>query len=147
LGFKPKLSAVDQTISQDDNAGPGSNRNFGLVFAAVFTLIALWPMLSGHAPRWIPLLVAATFGAAAIAAPRVLHPLNFVWFRFGLLLHKIVSPIVMGGVFFLSVVPIGMAMRWLGNDLLALKRRSDLKSYWIVREPPGPDPETMKRQF
>jgi predicted membrane metal-binding protein len=141
------MSAVDQKTSHDDVAKPGSDRSFGFVFAAVFTLIALWPTVSGHAPRWIALAIAMAFGLAAIAVPRILHPLNYVWYQFGLSLHKIVSPIVMGGVFFLSVVPMGLAMRLLGKDLLALNRHRELKSYWIARKPPGPEPKTMKRQF
>jgi hypothetical protein len=140
------LSAVDPRISKD-SAQPGSDRNFGFVFALVFTLISLWPLTGGHAPRWIALIVAGIFGLVAIAAPSLLRPLNYIWFRFGLLLHKVVSPIVMGGVFFLAVVPMGAAMRFFGRDILSLKRRPDLTSYWIVRQPPGPAPETMKRQF
>ena len=141
-----KLSAIDPRIAEE-NAQPGSDRNFGFVFAAVFTLIALWPLVGGHAPRWAALLIAGVFGLSAIAAPRLLRPFNYVWFRFGLLLHKIVSPIVMGGVFFLCVVPMGVAMRLFGKDLLSLKRRPEVTSYWIVRQPPGPQPETMNKQF
>jgi hypothetical protein len=139
-------SATDPRILEDD-ARPGSDRSFGFVFAAVFTLMALWPLIGGHAPRWIALLIAAAFGLVAITVPWMLRPLNYIWFRFGLLLHRVVSPLVMGGVFFLCVVPMGLVMRLLGKDLLSLEWRPGLTSYWIVRHPPGPEPETMKRQF
>jgi hypothetical protein len=139
-------NATDPRIAED-NARPGSDRSFGFVFAAVFTLVALWPLIGGHAPRWIALSIAAAFGLIAITAPWLLRPLNYIWFRFGLLLHSVVSPLVMGGVFFLCVVPMGVIMRLLGKNLLSLERQPDLASYWIVRTTPGPKPETMKRQF
>jgi Saxitoxin biosynthesis operon protein SxtJ len=143
---KAKLSAIDPRISED-NAQPGSDRNFGFVFAVVFTLIALWPLAGGHAPRWIALIVAGIFGLVAVAASSLLRPLNYIWFRFGLLLHKVVSPLLMGAVFFLCVAPMGVVMRLFGKDILSLKRGPDLTSYWIVRQPPGPEPEMMKKQF
>jgi hypothetical protein len=87
------------------------------------------------------------FGVVAVEVPWVLRPLNYVWFRFGLLLHRVVSPLVMGAVFFLCVLPIGILMRVARKDLLSLRRDATRDSYWIVRDPYGPDPETMKRQF
>jgi hypothetical protein len=81
------------------------------------------------------------------AWPAPLRPLNRLWFRIGLLLHRIVTPVVMGLVFFCSVVPIGLLMRALGKDLLRLRREADAQSYWIEREPPGPARGTMKKQF
>jgi hypothetical protein len=85
--------------------------------------------------------------AAALVRPEMLNPLNRLWLRFGLLLHRVVNPIVMALVFFGAVWPTGLVMRWMGRDLLRLQREPDAASYWIVRQPPGPSPETMKDQF
>jgi hypothetical protein len=93
------------------------------------------------------LAIAAAFGLAALAAPRMLHPLNALWFRLGLLLHRVVSPLVMGAVFFLCVTPIGLIMRMRGKDLLSLRREDGSRTYWVVRDPAGPDPATMTKQF
>lgn len=124
----------------------GSERAFGIVFAIVFALIALWPLLGGGGVRPWAAATGAAFLGAAFLAPRALRPLNVLWFRFGMLLHRIVSPIVMGFLFFVTVTPIALLMRALGKDLLRL-RRSDAKSYWIERDPPGPPPESMTKQF
>jgi hypothetical protein len=77
----------------------------------------------------------------------VLSPLNRLWLRFGLLLHKIVSPLVLGIMFFLVITPIGLLMRAVGKDLLRLKFDKRSSSYWIERLPPGPPPESLKDQF
>ena len=79
--------------------------------------------------------------------PRVLAPLNRLWTRFGILLAKIVNPVVMAGVFFIAVTPIGLLMRLAGKDLLRLRYDSTAETYWIMRTPPGPPPDTMKNQF
>jgi hypothetical protein len=126
---------------------PGSDRNFGLTMAAVAAILGSLPLLRGAAPHWVLLIIAAVFAILSLAVPRVLFPLNYVWFRFGLLLHHIISPVVIGAVFFLCVTPIGLIMRMLGKDVLSLRRRADLQTYWIVRDPPGPEPGTMSNQF
>jgi len=128
-------------------APESSDRSFGLVFAAVFAIIGCWPLLHGEPPRWWALAIAAAFAVVALVRPQVLHPLNRLWLAFGRLLHKIVSPLVMGVIFFAAVTPTGWIMRLRGKDLLSLKRRPDLKSYWIRRAPEPPEPETMKNQF
>jgi len=125
----------------------GSERGFGLVFAAVFAIIALFPVARGGSPLWWALAPCAAFAALALAAPRVLAPLNRLWFRFGVLLGAVVNPLVLGAIFFLTVVPIGLAMRALGKDPLRLARDPRARSYWIPREPPGPPPASLERQF
>ena len=124
-----------------------SSRSFGSVFAAVFVIVALWPLWRHGAPRWWALLIGAVFLALALARPGVLAPLNRIWTRFGLLLHRIVNPVIMGLLFYLSVVPIGIVMRLLGKDLLRLRLDKEAESYWIERKPPGPAPESMSNQF
>jgi hypothetical protein len=125
----------------------GSDRAFGYVFGAVFALLGCWPLTRLDPPYWQMLTVAAAFAAVAAFAPTLLRPLNAVWHRIGLALHAIVSPLVMGLVFFLCVTPIGVVMRLFGRDILSLKRRPELESYWVVRRPPGPDPKSMINQF
>lgn len=125
----------------------GSNRSFGIVFAVVFGLIGAWPLVSGKAPRLWAAGIAIAFAIVALAAPHWLAPLNRLWFRVGLLLHRVVNPVVMGLIFFLTVVPVGLLMRAFGKDPLRLRREPEADSYWIVRAPPGPEPGSMSRQF
>jgi len=125
----------------------GSERSFGLVFATVFIITALWPMKDGGELRLWALGVAAAFLLVALVAPRVLRPLNLVWFKFGIILHGVVTPVVMGCLFFLTVTPVGMLMRATGKDPMRLKRDASAASYWVTRTPPGPTPESMKNQF
>ena len=126
---------------------PGSDRNFGLVFAAFFALVGLLPLVHGGAPRLWAFAVGALFLAIALAVPRLLAPLNYLWFRFGLLLHAIVSPIAMGIIFFGAIWPMGWVMRAMGKRPLRLDIDRAAKSYWIERQPPGPDPKTMSDPF
>lgn len=125
----------------------GSNRAFGLVFAAVFAILAIWPLLRhGEAIRWQALLPAFVFLGLALFAEERLAPLNRVWFKLGLALHGVVSPLIMGALFFCVVTPMGMVLRAMGADLLRLRRSSE-ESYWIRREPPGPAAGSLNRQF
>jgi hypothetical protein len=141
------MRAVTEGQRSDDDVSPGSDRNFGLVMAVAAALFGCLPLLRAAPPHWWLLGLSAAFAASALLAPRLLFPLNYIWFRFGLLLHRVISPLVIGAIFFLCVTPIGVIMRLLGKDVLSLRRRDDLSSYWIVREPPGPDPGTMTNQF
>ena len=141
------MRTVTEGQRTEDEVRPGSDRSFGLVMAAAAAIFGGLPLLRLAAPHWWLIGVAVAFAAFALAFPRALHPLNYVWFRFGLLLHRVVSPLVIGAVFFLCVTPIGLIMRLLGKDVLSLRRRADLASYWIVRDPPGPEPGTITKQF
>ena len=124
----------------------GSERGFGFVFAAVFAVISLWPLTGGGAVRLWALAIAALFLAAALARPTILRPLNRVWFRFGLLLGRIVSPIVMAVVFCVAITPTALIVRAFGKDLLRLKFDPDAESYWIRRADDDPM-GSMKDQF
>jgi hypothetical protein len=125
-----------------------SNRAFGLVFAAVFVLVGCWPWLvHGRSPYLWAWAVAFGFCAAALVAPRVLTPFNRLWFRFGLALHHVVNPVVMALIYYGAVVPMGLGVRIAGKDLLALRRDPAATTYWTAREPPGPAPESMTKQF
>ena len=124
-----------------------SDRVFGLVFAGVFSVVALWPLVQGEAIRLWAMLVAVAFLVLAIASPRSLSQLNRLWMRLGLLMGRVVSPVAIGIVYYLTVVPTGLIMRALGKDPLRLRFERELPSYWIKREPPGPNPKTMNDQF
>lgn len=134
-------------VSYGRKVTAGSERSFGIVFACVFALIGLVPWALGHGLRVWALIVAALFLGAAYLAPKLLAPLNRLWFRFGLVLHAVVNPLIMGLIFFGAVLPTGLMVRLFGKDLLRLKRDASAKSYWIERDPPGPAPESMTRQF
>ena len=126
-----------------------SDRSFGFVMAAFFGLVALFPLLHGplSSIRWWALAIAAAFLAFALLWPAALRPLNRAWLKLGLLLSKVVSPIVLMILFYATVTPIGILMRWAGKDPLRLRRDRAAASYWIPREPPGPSPDSMKQQF
>lgn len=113
----------------------GSERSFGYVVGGILLLIALWPLHAGHAPYWFVLAPAVPLIALAAIRPTLLAPLNKLWFKLGMLLGRIVSPIVLGIVYFLWITPIAFIMRLAGKKFLALDFEPDAKSYWIIREP------------
>jgi len=124
-----------------------SNRSFGLVFSVVFGIIALAPLVSGGVLRLWALFVSGAFVLAAFAFPALLGPLNRIWLKFGMFLRKIVSPIVLGIMFFLVITPMGIVMRAFGKDPMRLRFDAAAASYWIPRTPPGPSAESIKDQF
>jgi hypothetical protein len=139
--------STHENFARQETSTPGSERSFGLVIAAALVLLSLinwwhdgrvWPWMGG---------IAAVLLAAAFIYPAVLKPLNFIWFKFGMLLHAVVNPIVMAILFYVAVLPTGLLMRAMGKDMLRLKREPKNESYWILRNPPGPEPESMKDQF
>ena len=121
----------------------GSNKSFGIVFFIVFLLIAIYPLINNGELRIWSLVVAIIFLILGLINSKVLTPLNKLWFKFGLLLGKIVSPLIMGIIFFLVVTPTAFIMRIIGKDLLNLKFNNK-KTYWI--EKTGPKSK-MKNQF
>jgi hypothetical protein len=125
----------------------GSSRSFGIVFAVVFAVIGLYPALSTGQVRIWALVVGALFLVVAVAIPRVLQPLNMLWFKFGILLGRIVNPIVMAIIYASTILPIGLIFRLIGKDPLNRKFLPSESSYWVVRAPPGPAPESLKEQF
>tara|TARA_B100001121_G_scaffold255196_1_gene232643 strand:- start:428 stop:811 length:384 start_codon:yes stop_codon:yes gene_type:complete len=126
-----------------DDIKISSNRSFGIVFFIVFILIALYPLLNGQEIRFWALIISAVFLILGLLKSKLLTPLNKLWFRFGIFLGKIISPIIMGLIFFLVVTPIGLIMRLLGKDVLNLKYNKE-KSYWIEKDGPK---SKMKNQF
>ena len=126
-----------------DDIKINSNKSFGIVFSIVFLLIAIYPLINDQELRIWSLIISTTFLILGLINSRALTPLNKLWFKFGLLLGRIVSPVIMGLIFFLVVTPIAFTMRIIGKDLLNLKFNKD-KSYWI--EKTGPKSK-MKNQF
>jgi len=133
------------------SAGPevkaSSDRVLGLVLAAFFELVALAPVLHGRPVRGWSFVVGLICLTISVAIPRALHPLNVVWVRFAIVLHRIVSPIAMALLFFLAFALTGILLRALGKDLLRLKKSPGKDSYWIVRDAQGPARESMLHQF
>ena len=121
----------------------GSNRSFGIVFSIVFLLIALYPLINGENLRLWSLIISLIFFVLGIINSNLLKPLNKLWFKFGLFLGKIISPFVMGIIFFVVVTPIAILMRLLRKDLLNLKFNKN-SSYWIQKSGPK---SKMKNQF
>jgi len=125
-----------------------SDRAFGLVFACVSMTVGAYLMIRGQGSAYLWfLLLAALFLLAAVFSPGILAPLNKIWTRFGLLLHAIVSPIVLGTIFFLVVMPIGLAMRLFGKNPLPLRFDREAKTYWIQRKPAESDRGGFRDQF
>jgi hypothetical protein len=136
-----------ETLQRDETVQLSSNRVFGLVFVAVFLVVGLLPLFSRGNVRLWSLIVSGGFLLVALIAPAVLAPLNRLWMRFGMLLHKIVSPLVLGIMFFGVITPMGLVMRWMGKDLLRLRADPNASSYWVRRDPPGPARDSFKHQF
>ena len=126
-----------------DDIKIGSNRRFGLVFSFIFLIISVYPILDDDPLRLWSLMIAMVFLILGLLNSKLLSPLNKTWFKFGIFLGKIISPFVMGIIFFLVVTPIGFLMRMLGKDLLRLKLNTD-KSYWIEKTEAK---SKMKNQF
>ena len=121
----------------------GSNRSFGIVFFTVFLIIATYPLINNGELRIWSLILSLIFLILGLLNSKILYPLNKIWFKFGLLLGRIVSPLVMVIIFFLVVTPIGLLMRILNKDLLNLKFNKS-KSYWIEK---NEQKSKMKNQF
>ena len=120
-----------------------SNRSFGIVFFAVFFIISTYPLINGDGIRLWSLIISIVFLFLGLVNSKILNPLNKMWFKFGIFLGKIVSPLVMGIIFFLVVTPIGLLMRLLNKDLLNIKF-NDNTSYWIEKTDTK---SKMKNQF
>tara|TARA_B100000575_G_C22820444_1_gene482632 strand:+ start:104 stop:487 length:384 start_codon:yes stop_codon:yes gene_type:complete len=126
-----------------DDIKISSNRSFGIVFFVVFFVIAFYPLTHDGEIRIWSIIISLILLILGLLNSKILTPLNKLWFRFGIFLGKIISPIIMAIIFFLVVTPIGLIMRSLGKDLLNLKFNNN-KSYWIEKKGPK---SKMKNQF
>ena len=121
-----------------------SNRSFGLLFFVVFLIVSLWPLINEDSIRIWSVIVSAGFLILGLVNSKLLTPLNVLWFKLGMILGAIISPIVMGIIFFLVVTPTGFILRIMGKDLLNKKYDKEKETYWIKR---NASIGTMKRQF
>jgi len=126
-----------------DDIKISSNKSFGIVFFVVFLLIAFYPLTNQGDVRIWSIIVSLIFLVLGLLNSKLLSPLNKFWFKFGIFLGKIVSPLVMGLIFFFVVTPIGILMKIFKKDLLNLKYNND-NSYWIEKNEPK---SKMKNQF
>ncbi len=125
----------------------GPDRIFGLLFSFIFSIIGIFPLWSGGAVLIWALAVALGIAFIAMIAPRLLHPLNIVWCRFGHLLHMVITPLIMGVIFFLVFTPLSLVFRVFGRDALSCELDPDAATYWVERPPSEPAPDSMRNQF
>jgi len=127
-----------------ENTKKPSNKNFGIVFFIVFFIIGLFPLLKGGDLRWWSLIVSSVFLVLGLINSNILTPLNKIWFKFGLLLGKIITPIVLMIIYFFVITPTGIILRLFGKNILNMKIDKNQKSYWINR---SSDLNSFKNQF
>jgi succinate-acetate transporter protein len=127
-----------------DKIQMSTNKSFGIIFFIFFLILSLYPLLSKEKLNLLFLIFAITFLLLGILNSKILTPLNKLWFKFGIILGKVISPIIMGIIFFLVVTPIGLIMKVLGKDLLRLKFNKKDNTYWIEKNGPK---SKMKNQF
>jgi CBS domain containing-hemolysin-like protein len=141
------MKETHEDWSRQETVKASSDRTFGLVFTAFFALVAFLPLVRDHRPRWWAAVLSGLFLVLALAVPGILRPLNRAWTALGGLLHTVTNPILLGILFYLVFTPFGWLLRRTGKDFLRLKRPEDAQTYWIVRQPPGPEPQSMSNQF
>ena len=124
-----------------------SSRSFGLVIGLAFVLIGIWKHESGAWSYLVWIAIGAVFLLLAIFMPRLLRPAKTLWLRFGQLLGRFLSPVMLSAVYVLSIVPVGLLLKLSGKDSLQRRRDPKSESYWIARSAPGPDPASLKNQF
>lgn len=139
--------SVHEDYSRHAPEGGSSDRGFGLVFAAFFAAVGFWPLLKHGGIRVWALAVAGLFLVVALAAPRILSPLNRVWTALGIAIGRVTNPVITAVIFFLIFTPVGFVMRMMGSDPLRRRLDQEATSYWIKRDPAGPPPADMVNQF
>ena len=140
-------SQLHEDFSRAEHVKAGSDRSFGFVFAGFFAVMSALSWWRGHTSWHWALPLGALFLVVALTRPRLLNPLNRLWLKLGLLIYKVMNPLVLGMLFFITITPIGLVMRAFGKDFLRLRLDRSAPSYWIDREPPGPPPQSMRNQF
>ncbi|MBL95388.1 MAG: hypothetical protein CFH06_01670, partial [Alphaproteobacteria bacterium MarineAlpha3_Bin5] len=138
---------IHEDLRRENEVIIGTERSFGFVFALVFSLIGYFVLGVDNSFGVGTLVIGVIFLLIGIACPKLLRPLNIFWFKFGMLLSRFMHPIIMGILFFTSIVPMGLIMRLTNRDPLRLKPNPTAETYWIKRNPPGPSPISMKNQF
>lgn len=148
--------STHESYSREEHIEGSSDRGFGLTVGGILLAILLvriglgWWSSGAVALGWVEWVlggVGLPLILLGLVAPATLAPLNRGWTKLGLLLFKIVNPIVLGLIFLVTIIPIGLLLRAFGKDPLRLKFDPEAKSYWIPRDPPGPAPDSMPLQF
>lgn len=143
----PKAQTFHEDLRREETVKVGSDRSFGLTVAAMLALLGAIKLWQGaESGRWL-LIAAGAFLALGLAAPSVLRIPNRLWHRFGLLLYRVVNPLIMAVLFFLAVTPMALLLRAFGKRPLQLAFDPTAPTYWQRRDPPGPDRATMDRPF
>ena len=141
------MASTHEDYQREQEIEGSSNRSFGWVFTVFFLILALLPLLKSEGPRVWALAASAAVAAVTLIRPSLLTVPNRLWMKFGLLLGRIVSPVVIGILYYLVITPFGIVMRLAGKDPLRLRREPEAQSYWIKRDPPGPPPDSLTNQF
>jgi hypothetical protein len=147
LNIVLQLETIVSELETNTEIKIGSEKSFGIVFSIVFAIIGLLPLLGDGGVRLWALGISVIFLGLAFMKPSVLTVPNRLWFRFGLLLNKIVSPVVMGLIFVLTVIPTGLVLRARGKDPLRKKMDPEAQTYWITPEEGHHRSSSMKNQF
>src|SRR5215472_16598530 len=147
----PSKAMHRRTMTHQDSASgqhveEPPDRAFGLVVACVCLLVALGPLRHGHAPRWWAFAAVSVFALVALRKPALLATPSRLWTKLGVLLGKVVSPIAVATLLYGVLTPVAMVIRVTGRDPLRLNLDRDADSYWIIRNPPGPPPDSMGNQ-
>jgi hypothetical protein len=140
------MSTMHEDLSRRVHGSGPSDRNFGFVFTVAFLFFGLWPLRHGKPIRYWCLALSGAFLVITLVRPSLLHLLNRAWTKLGLLLGKVVNPIVTGLLFFIVFTPVAAILRWMGKDLLRLSIDRDAKTYWIPRDASA-DASDMANQF
>jgi hypothetical protein len=143
----PPGGALHEDLTRDEEVTGPSDRRFGLTIAVVCAVVGAIRLVFGHGGWWWWLGAGLLLALLGLCAPALLAPLNRLWLKLGLVLYKVINPVVMALIFVTTIVPTGILMRLCGKDPLRLKREPGAASYWIPRDPPGPAPDTMRNQF
>ena len=144
-----KAGGIHEQLNKRDDVKAPTERSFGITFAVVFALLAAFTYWHRGATMvfYTVIIVSLVFTVVTLVATRLLRPLNLIWLKFGLLLHRVVNPVIMGLLFFVVFTPMGVAMRSIGVDLLRLKRKPGTDTYWISRRGEAIQDSSMKNQF
>tara|TARA_E500000178_G_C16817846_1_gene660052 strand:+ start:311 stop:709 length:399 start_codon:yes stop_codon:yes gene_type:complete len=130
-------------VMKKENIKISSNRSFGIVFFIFFLIVSLYPLSNDKNINIVALTISIFFLVLGLLNSKILFPLNKIWFKFGIILGNLISPLIMSVIFFVIITPIGLLMRMFGKDVLNLKY-NDNKSYWIDKDGPK---SKMKNQF
>jgi hypothetical protein len=145
----PGVYEMHEDLSRNEEVKGSSERSFGYVIAVFFVIVGLAPLFhsQSESPRRWALATALVFAILARWWNEPLAPLNRIWIKFGLFIYHIVNPIVLGLLFYSTVMPIGLILRAFGKDLLKLRFAPEANSYWIARQRSSPIDDSMKQQF